>query len=96
MANAWILESPTAAISHGKSVPVVRLDGIMQKVTYTTANSSAAFNANTRFVRFVASADAHIVLDGTADADDWFVPSGVIFDFEVNGGQTLSIYDGSS
>lgn len=98
MANAWVLESPTTGIYQGVSVPITPMGSsvTVQTKAFTTAANFAAFQSGTRFVRFVADANAHISITGTATASSWYVPSGTVFDFEVGGGETLSVYDGSS
>ena len=56
----------------------------IENVTYTTATSSAAMNADTRLVRIIA------------DATVYRLPANTVEYFGVMPGQTISCYDGSS
>lgn len=69
-----------------------------QVVSYTTSTQSSAFNANTKVIRLVADADAYIKVgaDPTADANDKFLPSGVVEYFYVQPGDKIAAYDGTS
>ena len=69
-----------------------------QKVSYTTAASSSAFNAATTLVRLVGSADAWVafVASPTATVSSMYLPSGVVEYFAVRKNHKLSVYDGAS
>jgi len=69
-----------------------------QKIAYTSAAASAAFNANTQFIRVIASADVHLLFSAnpTATATSMFLPANTVEYFAVNPAQKVSAYDGSS
>lgn len=62
MATAWITEYREAALTGaGVGVPAGKEPALAhQTVTFTTATSSAAFNANTRLIRIQCDAAAHL------------------------------------
>lgn len=85
----------------GNIVPVADFSDVNnqpteQNVTYTTATSSSAFQPNTRFIRIVCDAKAHFEFNGTATASDSYFPADTPEYLGVAGGQTVSLYDGSS
>jgi len=69
-----------------------------QVVTYTTTTQSAAFGTETRFIRVIASAAAHLVFGAnpTATATAPWVAASTAEFFAVVPGQKLAAYDGSS
>ena len=69
-----------------------------QKISYTTAASSAAFNDATIFVRLYADADVHIHFgkSPTATAAKQLVPAFTEIFRGVVPGQKVSAYDGTS
>ena len=69
-----------------------------QKTTFTTATQTAAFNADTNFVRVVATVDCHILFGAnpTATAAHEFFLANVEYWRGVGNGDKLSVYDGSS
>jgi hypothetical protein len=70
----------------------------IEKVTYTTATSSAAMNADTRLVRIIADATVYLNFTGAAAtvANGIRLPANTVEYFGVMPGQTISCYDGSS
>lgn len=69
-----------------------------QVVTYTTTTQSSAFNAETRFIRVIASAAAHLVFGSNPTATNTapWVPASTVEFFAVVPGQKVAAYDGSS
>lgn len=67
-----------------------------QKVSFTTATASSAFNTNTVLVRLLADADCHIDFSATATATDPLYKANIEYFRCVVPGATLSVYDGSS
>lgn len=69
-----------------------------QVVTYTTSTQSAAFSAETRFIRVIASAAAHLAFGSnpTATATSMWVPASTAEFFAVWPSQKVAAYDGSS
>jgi hypothetical protein len=69
-----------------------------QAVTFTTTTASAAFNANTKFVRIVCAADSYLVFAAapTSAVTDMLLPADTVGFFAVKPGQKVSAYDGSS
>ena len=69
-----------------------------QVVTYTTTTQSAAFNSQTRFIRVIASAAAHLVFGSnpTATATAPWVAASTAEFFAVTPSQKVAAYDGSS
>lgn len=69
----------------------------IENVTYTTATSSAAMNADTRLVRIIADATVYLDFTGAAaTANSLRLPANTVEYFGVMPGQTISCYDGSS
>ena len=69
-----------------------------QAVTYTSSTASAAFNEATRLIRVIADADVYLAFGAapTATANDIRVPADTVEYFEVNAGDKVACYDGSS
>ncbi len=69
-----------------------------QDVTYTTASSSAAFNAATKYIRLAPSADCFILFGAapTALASSQKLFANQEYFRKVVPGHVVSIYDGSS
>ena len=69
-----------------------------QVVTYTTSTQSAAFSSETRFIRVIASAAAHLAFGAnpTATATSAWVPASTAEFFAVVPAQKVAAYDGSS
>jgi len=69
-----------------------------QVVTYTTTTQSAAFGPETRFIRVIASAAAHLEFgtNPTATATNLWIPASTPEFFAVVPGQEVAAYDGSS
>jgi len=69
-----------------------------QVVTYTTTTQSSALNAETRFVRVIASAAAHLEFGSnpTSTALNLWVPASTAEFFAVNPSSKISAYDGTS
>jgi hypothetical protein len=69
-----------------------------QVVTYTTSTQSAAFGAETKFIRVIADAAAHLAFGSnpTATANSLWVPADTSEYFSVVPGQKVAAYDGSS
>jgi len=69
-----------------------------QETTFTTAAQSTAFNAKTRFVRLVASANCRVVFGSnpTALAASQRLVADVEYWRGVIPGHKVSVYDGSS
>lgn len=69
-----------------------------QKVSFTTAAQSAAFNRETTFVRLIASANVWLAFGAnpTATVASAFLPANTVEYFGVVAGQKVSAYDGAS
>ena len=84
----------------GKNAAQVMLPvGTTEKVTFTTAAQSAAFDDGADVMRFEADADAYLLFgtDPTAtEANGLKVASGSVEYFAIRPGDKVSIYDGSS
>lgn len=60
MATAYITEYNSIGVQMG-TVPVAQEPAVTdQTVTFTTATQSAAFNANTKYIRLIADAECHL------------------------------------
>lgn len=66
MATAWISEYESMPSYVGDAQIAAEPPLTSQTVTFTTATSSSAFNAKTRFIQFKVSADGHYRVGGTA------------------------------
>lgn len=84
--------------THGRVLPICQLPAASQAVTFTTSAQSAAFAADTKFIRVVADAAAHIAVgdNPTATATSMFLPANSVEFFGVKGGDKIAAYDGSS
>ena len=61
MATAYITEYRNIGIQQGNVIPVAAEPAIAeQTVSFTTTTQSAAFNAQTRFVRITSDAECHM------------------------------------
>lgn len=98
MANLYIAEYAGVGVHSGSVGIQAPYEPVTasQKVSFTTAISSSAFNANTVLVRLLADADCHIDFSGTATATDPLYKSNIEYFRCVVPGDTLSVYDGSS
>lgn len=100
MANLYISEySSLATDPNAMGVPVgSEPSEATQKVSYTTATQSSAFGGNTRFVRVIADADAHLLFGAnpTATASHMLVKANTAEYFGVEATQKVSVYDGTS
>ena len=69
-----------------------------QAVTFTTSVASAAFDEATRLIRVIADADVYLAFGAapTATATAIRVPADTVEYFEVNPGDKVACYDGSS
>ena len=69
-----------------------------QVVTYTSSTQSSAFGAETKFIRVIASAAAHLVFGAnpTATATAPWVAASTAEFFAVVPGQKVAVYDGST
>lgn len=101
MAKAHISEYRNLVVDEsGRVVPVADEPAVVQDVDYTTTTASAAFADDTRFVRIICDAKAHLIFElaPTADAEDPYVPADVAEYFGVPKGASYKVafYDGSS
>jgi hypothetical protein len=61
MATLWVTEYGEPATPRGVVLPIAKEPRVAnQAVTFTTSTQSSAFNAETRYVRIVASVDCHL------------------------------------
>lgn len=69
-----------------------------QKVTFTTAAASAAFNADTRYIRLIADADFHAAFGASPTATAAFPlhKANTEYFYAVTAGHKISAYDGTS
>jgi hypothetical protein len=69
-----------------------------QVVTYTTTTQSTALGAETRFIRVIASAAAHLEFGSnpTATATNFWIPASTPEFFAVVPSSKVAAYDGSS
>ena len=100
MANLYIAEyQDLARDGSGDNVPVPPSPPIVeQKIAYTTAAASAAFNNKTKYIGVIADAKAHLEFGSapTATADNGYIPADVMMFYGVTKGDKVSAYDGSS
>lgn len=102
MANLYITEysSPNDFNKDGSLELAQEPATAEQKVSYTTATQSAAFNSATSVVRLIADADVWIAFGSnpTADATSQYVPANVeVWRRVVKGAShKVSAYDGTS
>lgn len=69
-----------------------------QAISFTSAESSAAFNDSTRIVRLVSDTQCYIVFGAapTATANSMLLPALGVEYFGVNPGDKISVYDGTT
>ena len=69
-----------------------------QAVTYTSSVASAAFNEATRLIRVIADADVYLAFGTapTATANSIRVTADTVEYFEVNAGDKVACYDGTT
>lgn len=68
-----------------------------QSFSYTTATNSSAFSGTTRFIRFIADADAHLDFsESAATVSSMLVKANTPEYFGVRPGDVVSVYDGVS
>ena len=94
MAGALITEG----VSGGYGAQVMR-PAATQAVTYAASVQSAAFNDATRLVRVIADADVFLLFGAnpTATAINAIkLPANTVEYFEVNAGDKVACYDGST
>jgi hypothetical protein len=103
MANAFIAEYANLVNDeNGHSVPVPQEPPLaVQRVVYTTAAASAAFNDSTRFVRIIADAKAHFRFSVAGTAATALYPylaadSAEFFGVPKGNAYKVNFYDGSS
>jgi len=101
MANLWITEATGLRTdpNSGSQIALLQEPGVAtQKVAFTTATQSAAFNALTTIVRLAADADCNILfgVNPTADASAPKYFAGQEYFRLITAGQKLSVYDGTS
>lgn len=96
MATIWISEFVTLPVVSGTNVQAPLMPPVAeQSFTFTTATSSSAFNATTRLVRVMVSAQGHINLAGTATTSNLPLAASAAEYFAVVPGATLSVIVGS-
>lgn len=100
MAKLSIAEYGGLVQTHGGVAPYPNEPPLAtQAITYTTAESSAAFGANTKLVRLISDGLAFLTFGdpaGAATNNDQRLPADVIEFKGVEPGDTLSVYDGIS
>jgi hypothetical protein len=99
MATAYITEYNSIGVQQGVAVPVAQEPAVAnQAVTFTTAVQSSAFNAATKFIRFIADADCHLLFgeNPTATASHQLITADTEIWRMVTPGQKVSVYDGTS
>ena len=100
MANLYIAEfQKLEKDAKGNIMPIAIMAPVTeQKIEYTTAVSSSAFHAKTKFIRVIADAVAHLEFGGdpVATADNSYIPADVAEYFSVIAGQKVAVYDGST
>jgi hypothetical protein len=96
MATLWITEYDKSG--HSAQLPLAFEPGTDQTVTFTTAAQSNAFAATTTYVRLYGSIECHIKFgsDPTATATSQKIAADTAEWRRVNGGDKVSVYDGSS
>lgn len=96
MAFAYISEYTRIPAVHGGALNVEDRPIATQRVTYTTATNSAAFNAKTKWVRINVASVAHISHDGAATASSPRYAADTTTYMVAGPDDTLSFYDGTS
>lgn len=84
--------------TNGNVLPIAMMPAQTQTVTYSTSAQSAAFAEDTKFIRVIADAAAHLAFGSspTATTSHPWVPSSTPEFFGVKGGDKVAAYDGSS
>ena len=88
----------TEGVAGGYGAQVMR-PAATQAVTYTASAQSTAFNDATRLVRVIADADVYLLFGAnpTATAINAIrVPADTVEYFEVNAGDKVACYDGTT
>ena len=87
----------TEGVAGGYGAQVMR-PAATQAVTFAASVASAAFNDATRLIRVIADADVFLAFGAapTATATAIRVPANTVEYFEVNPGDKVACYDGSS
>lgn len=99
MANLNITEFAALGEAGDFKFPVAKEPAVTtQSVTFTSATQSAAFNAQTRFVRLLPDANCYVLFGAnpTAVATSEKLASGQEAWRAVNPEDKVSVYDGSS
>ena len=93
MSTALITED----VAGGYGAQVMR-PAATQAVTFAASVASAAFNDATRLIRVIADADVFLAFGAapTATATAIRLPANTVEYFEVNAGDKVACYDGSS
>ena len=70
MAKIWITEYTELPTDANRAAPQIAATPSIttQVVTFTTSTQSAAFNANTKFVRVIADANCHVLFGANPTA----------------------------
>lgn len=96
MATAKITEfNELGADDRSRVAQVPRVPAVAhQSVSFTTSAQSAAFNADTNFVRVHVDADAYLLfgVNPTAAATSMFVKAGLPYDFAVTAGHKVAAF----
>lgn len=85
--------------AYNTSIPVGDMPpAASQVVTFTSSTASAAFNAQTRFIRVIADAKCHLSFGAapTADANDEYIAADSAEYFGVVESQKVAGYDGTT
>ena len=100
MANLHILEfDKLEKDAKGNVVPIPRMPPVTdQRVVFTSAALSAAFQSKTKFVRLIADAACYVKFGSgpTAAETNSYIAANVAEYFSVISGQKVSAYDGST
>lgn len=101
MATAWVTEYESMAreLGSGVVVPIPQEPAVaVQKITFTTATQSAAFNSRTKIIRVWTSAAAHVAFgtNPTATVNSTPIGTELVEWFGVRANDKVSIYDGVS
>lgn len=100
MATLHVRAYDKVAAVPGQKLPVTQEPGTaMTPVTFTTSAQSAAFGANTKLVRVIASANCYLefgVNPVATAATGLFIPANTSHLFGVYPGHKVAAYDGSS
>jgi hypothetical protein len=100
MATLHIMELSSLPLdSRGNIIPIPPVPPLAEQVvTYTTSTQSTAFGTQTKFIRVIASAAAHLSFSAnpTATAANMWIPASTPEFFAVTPGHEVAAYDGSS